>query len=134
MDVEISGVSITLTTEQLAKIAEETTKHSRFKSYKDINSFEDACEKLGLNPTNELSVDRIKIIIRALNDGWYPHWKDSNEYKYFNYFTTDGGFSFYAVSYDTTTLSVPSALYLRTRQLAEHCAKIALKEYEEYYK
>jgi len=116
----------------------------------EINSFEDACEKLGItdseneiNILNSLSTPnkfkliafyKLEIIIRALNNGWYPDFKNSSENKFFNYFRDNNGFSFCNVICITTIMYVPSALYLKNKLLAEHCVKIAIKEYEILYK
>jgi hypothetical protein len=116
----------------------------------DINSFEDACESLGITDSKSeikilesistpskdklIALYKLEIIIRALNNGWYPDFKNSSEYKYFNYFRMEGGFSFYTVYCRNSAVTVPSALYLKNKELAEHCAKIAIKEYETLYK
>jgi hypothetical protein len=118
----------------------------------EINSFEDACNVLGIiDSENEIKIlkslstpnkfkmiafYKLEIIIRALNNGWYPNWTNSNEYKYWNYFSYygGGGFSFYNTSCNATRTHVPSALYFKTLELAKHGAKIAFEEYKEFYK
>lgn len=106
-----------------------------------VKSFKDACSVLGIHPESvystsdtkdEIAFKKLKVIIKALNEGWYPNWDNSNEAKYFNYFNMERGFSSYATNYNSTTTSVPSALYLRTRELAQYCAKIAYEEYKDY--
>lgn len=117
---------------------------TRPKSIMDsINSFEDARKILGIdkadvfNPKfdspNDIAFKKLKVIIKALNDGWYPNWENENEYKYWIWWTMKGGFSYYSVSYSDSHAHVPSALCLKTRELAEHASKIAYKEYKEYY-
>ena len=65
--------------------------------YKTIKSFEDACAKEGVDPTNLPGVSMIDkgmgkaliaayklfVIFKAINDGWTPNWNDSSEWKYF---------------------------------------------------
>lgn len=107
-----------------------------------IKSFKDACEALGLNPKYVTSSDdtkdergykRLKVIVKALNEGWYPNWENELEYKYYNYFKMKGGFSYWNTNnYGTITL-VPSALCLKSNDLALHCFEIAKEEYKEYY-
>ena len=77
--------------------------------------------------------DNLCLSIKILNDGWYPNWENENENKYWIWWTMKGGFSCDTVNYDNTDTSVPSALCLKTRELAEHASKIAYKEYKEYY-
>lgn len=107
-----------------------------------IKSFNDACDHLGIDPKtvysesdskDEKAYKKLKTIAKALNNGWYPNWKDANECKYFNYFRFVGNaFTFNSSSFNYTNLCVPSALCFKTSELAQHCAKIALKEYEDY--
>ena len=63
--------------------------------YRNIKTFEDACEALGLAPKNEVSANDDKhikaykmliIIFKAVNNGWTPDWTNSNECKYYPWF------------------------------------------------
>lgn len=116
----------------------------------EINSFEDACRVLGIEdskseinileslstPTKHklIAFYKLEIIIRALNNGWIPNWDNSNEAKYWNWWTMASGFSYYYTYCSGTRTFVPSALCLKTSELAKHCAKIAIKEYKILYK
>ena len=117
----------------------------------EIMSFEDACIKLGITDSdNEINIlkslstpnkdkliafYRLEIIAKALNDGWYPNFNNYDEYKYFNYFRmVKGVFSFSYVHYHSTDMRVPSALYLKTSELAKHCSEIAFEDYKTLYK
>jgi len=120
--------------------------------FDDIMSFEDACIKLGITDSdNEINIlkslstpnrdkliafYRLEIIAKALNDGWYPNFNNHNEYKYFNYFIMlNGVFSFdYVVHYYDATMTVPSALYFKSSEIAQHCSKIAFDDYKTLYK
>jgi hypothetical protein len=96
-----------------------------------VESYEDACNKLGVPiiypqfinidlkiAKRFLSEYKLTIIIKALNEGWYPNWNDSNEYKYMPYFKIENeGFSFWYTFYYTTTF-VPSALLYKSNDLA----------------
>jgi hypothetical protein len=110
---------------------------------KDIGvlSFEDACNKMQISnviqniPNEFVAGYKLKIIIKALNEGWVPDWNDSNQLKYFNYFTMNGGFSYSDTDlYRTTYTSVPSALLFKTEALAIYCGKQFGYLFEEYYK
>ncbi len=103
-----------------------------------ISTFEDACTKLKITPINiddefSLAGYKLKIIVEAVNDGWYPNWSDSSENKYVIYFDFKSGFSYCHTFYYYAVTSVPSALCLKTAELAKHCAKIAFKEYKILY-
>lgn len=116
---------------------------SRPKDIRDkVKSFLDACSILSINPNTVYSetdsigdkaFKRLKIMVKALNEGWHPNWEDENEYKWMNYFRMKGGFSFwYAGRYITFTY-VPSALCLKNKELTLHMIEIALEDYKEYY-
>lgn len=107
-----------------------------------VNSFLDACTVLNINPNTVYSesddvIDkafkRLKIIIKALNEGWYPNWENENEYKWMNYFNMKGGFSYWDTDDYNTYAAVPSALCLKNKELALHMIEIALEDYKEYY-
>ena len=96
-----------------------------------VTSFDDACNKLGISTDlshfskindefkeQQIAFYKLSIIIRVLNNGWIPNWKDSNEKKWFNYWNL--GFSDYRTSYYSTSTSVPSALYLKNKELCEY--------------
>lgn len=106
-----------------------------------VKSFLDACKVLSIDPESVYSKSdskiiiafkKLMIIIQALNEGWYPDWNNESEYKYWNYFNMKGVFSYYATTWNTDTY-VPSALLLKSRELAIHAAEIALEEYKDYH-
>ena len=100
-----------------------------------VTSYKTACEVLGISSeTKRTPFERLCIIIKALNEGWWPDFKNSSEYKYWNYFIMrDGVFSFSVVYYSNNNMYVPSALYLKSRELAEYAVEIAFEEYREVY-
>ncbi len=107
-----------------------------------VKSFIDACIILNIDHKSvfsltdtkgEAAFKRLKVIIRALNEGWWPDWNNQNEYKYWIWWTMKGGFSYSRVRYHDTFTLVPSALCLRTEELAKHASKIAFDDYELYY-
>ena len=89
MKIDIKGVSITLTKEQIEEIHRQTNK---FKSVKDINNYKDACEILDEQFLNGATCyEQLNTIIRAVNfiDNGYKIWKpkfDGNSYNYYPYF------------------------------------------------
>lgn len=107
-----------------------------------VKSFKDACNVLGLkidsvfsstDSKDDIAFKKLKVIIKALNEGWYPNWENEGEYKYFNYFKMKGVFSYWSTDNYCTGTSVPSALCLKSKVLAEYAVEIALEEYKEYY-
>ena len=117
------------------------------KSSERIKSFEEACAELGLGPSQLpvvanlpekdqnaiIAFYKLTIIIRALNEGWEPNWKNWDEYKYFNYFFVRSGSGFvcsstFCTSADTYS-DVGSRLCFKSRELAEY----ALSQFKELY-
>ena len=110
---------------------------------KDVDGAIAHCKELNIDISDLLNEEsktpsiiaytKLKIIIRSLNEGWKPNWNDGHEYKYWNYFYMDNGtFSFTTLSH-YSYLYVPSALFLKTAELAKHVIKIAFEEYKTYY-
>ena len=142
MKININGVSITLTEEQLAEIARQTNKT---KSYKDIKSFEIACEHLNINPSafagkfnclsrGEIAFIKLKIIIKAIRSfsNWKPNWSNSNQRKYRVWFNLEKGFSSWFTAYDLTATYVPSALYVGTDEEAVFLGNTFLDLFKDY--
>ena len=156
MEIDINGVKITLTKEQLSEIARQTNK---IKFFKDIRTLEDAYEVLGdiatryrflLVKMKELGVDEdtiahteLKVIIKAVNlceDGklWVPDWDNTNEAKWHIWFNMLRGFSFVYASagdyWDNANSIVGSHLCLKTKDRAEHMGTTFLPYYKRLLK
>lgn len=115
-----------------------------------VETFEDACKKLGKSPILPKFIDmdeatstkfmaeyKIITIIKALNECWYPNWNDGDESKYFPYFGMSGDkcvFSYWGTGDCSADTYVPSALFLKTAELATYCGLKFTSLYEEYYK
>jgi len=110
-------------------------------SYEDIKTFEDACLTLELNPDqvlvgaqslDELAYRKLKVIIKAINQGWEPDWDNSNQAKWYPYFLLSSGFGFSAsyCYYDRTATGVGSRLCFES----EIKAGYAGRQFEALYK
>ena len=107
-----------------------------------VKSFPDACEILGLIPsdivsaedtTDEAAYKKLKVIAKALNEGWAPDWDNSNQYKYYPYFKLQGGFSFDDYGCHCTSSRVGSRLCFKSRELAEYAGKTFTDLYKSYF-
>ena len=109
-------------------------------NFRDIKSFEDACNHLGISseiptmPSNFISQYKLEIIIRAINNGWKSDFTNINQYKYYPYFETNAsGVS----TYRTTTFYyddyryLPLAFYLESCEKAEYMGKKFKHLYDE---
>lgn len=128
---EMFGASDTNQTQVLSKFFVKERKGIMGR----VTSYKTACEVLGIsNEEKRTPFERLCIIIKALNEGWRPNFNNSSEYKYWNYFIMrDGVFSVFGVYYNAINMRLPSALYLKSRELAEYAVEIALEDYKEVY-
>ena len=116
-----------------------------------IKSYEDACRELGLDPEDLPEVDncepedkasiiayyKLTIIARALNEGWKPNWRYSNEYKWFPWFKVNRDAAGVGYSYTHTTASyayayVGSRLCCKSDELATYFGKQFENLWSEY--
>lgn len=86
---------------QLAdEFGEETFKEE---SFEGIKTFELACEALNVDPKNvysvielpdEIAYKKLKVIVKAVNQGWTPDWNNTNQRKWWPWFNLSSGFGF----------------------------------------
>jgi len=114
------------------------------KDWKSVKSFEDACKFLGdLSPNHLISswkkADlteqqiaglKLEYCIKAINEGWKPDWKDSNEIKYYNCFEFRNGRWFFHWVFDRSLYSCCGfGFYYETKEKAQFGAKY----FKQYY-
>lgn len=121
---------------------------SRLPIMERVRNFNDICEIAGVNPNDytlprnasddeisDMAYDKIKLIVKTLNEGWKPNWRDENEYKYYPYFRFDksaGRFSYYAYHCHAVGSDVGSRLVFKSQKLAEFAGKLFIEIYNEY--
>jgi hypothetical protein len=139
MDINVNGVNITLTKDQLDQIGKQLNKR---KTVDDINSYEDACDILGdRNYSDKISVEeKLKTIIKAVNyldnnsKEWKPDFTNNNEYKYIPYFQYKNGSGwlvYFVYGYCSFSYS-PVWLYFKSRSTAEKIANKFIVYYNNY--
>jgi hypothetical protein len=118
---------------------------------KKINSFASACTKLGVDinqlpevgnlPETErkplIAHYKLMIIAKALNEGWAPDWKNTDERKWFPYFDMDhdstSGFgfslSFYVSWYSNTDCG--SRLCFKSEELSDYAGSTFTELYKD---
>ena len=113
---------------ELAKLEKRKTELNEFLEKENINTFEDACKIVRENPTDkkfkegtkdEIAYKKLKVIIKAANGNWVPDWNNSNEYKYYPYFTVSAGFGFSNARSVFCSSACVSRLCFKTAELAE---------------
>lgn len=117
--------------------------------YRNIKTFNDACEHLGINPNNlpdtsHLEFDLAKsiiahykliIIFKATNNGWTPDWTNSNECKYYPWFkvvSSGAGLSSSGYNCTNTHTGVGSRLYTDKPEKAEFLGTQFREIFEDY--
>jgi len=109
-----------------------------------IKTFADACAELGMDVNNEeflygerdeIAYAKLKVITRALNQGWVPDWNNDNQLKWYPwFFMNNPGFRF-LVSYYTRTAAYAGAgsrLRFASEELATYAGKQFLDLYRDY--
>ena len=131
------------------KVLTETFGADYFKKreFTDIKTFADACEECGTTEeefnerfanlgldADTINYEKVKIVVKAINQGWTPDWSNSDQYKYWPYFNLSSGFGFsdstYLCAYSTT--NVGSRLCFETREKSNYAAQQFIDIYEQF--
>lgn len=115
----------------------------RKKNFNEIKTFEDACKELDINPqavyygndtTDEIAYKKLKIVIRAINQGWIPDWDNIDQRKWWPYFNLSSGFGFSHTHYyyDGTNTDVGSRLCFETQEKAAYAGQQFIDLYKEF--
>ncbi len=131
------------------KVLTETFGDEIFKKreFTNIKTFADACEEcetseekfnelfghIGLSD-DTIAYEKMKIVVKAINQGWIPDWNNSNQYKYWPYFKLSSGFgfsfSYYYFAYAVT--AVGSRLCFETEEKCKYAATQFIDIYEQF--
>ena len=123
-------------TKQLRKIIEKADMPKNIMEL--VKTFEDACEVLGIEVTfnendtkDEIAYKKLKIVFKALNEGWVLDWSNSNEVKYYPYFKMSP-FGFDDTHYGgwDTCSNAGSRLCGKTDTIAEYAGR----QFEDLYR
>lgn len=128
--IEVKGVQITLTEDQIRQI---DAQRGNFTHFTQIKSYEDACKVLKRNPRtkeqfgmySEWYFHQIRIIRMAINSliqikGKFPNWKDSDQAKHYPYFRDNGGgLVFYFSSYYSYCCYV-RVVYFKSKEASDY--------------
>ena len=109
-----------------------------------IKTFADACEAVREDPNqskfntgsaDDIAYQRLKVVVRALNEGWTPDWNNSNQYKWYPWFYLDKpGFRFYGAgyAYAYSHATCGSRLCFSSEELAKYAANQFLDLYKDF--
>jgi len=116
--------------------------------YKSIRTFEDACKKTGIEPSEPeikavhsepvkamIAYYKLVIIFLAINNGWKPDWSDYSQWKYYPWFyVLSSGFGFVGSAFrcGLSPADVGSRLCTSTSDKALYIAGQFKDLYQEY--
>jgi hypothetical protein len=109
-----------------------------------IKTFQDVLDAAGLctfpkrsdESDDEYAYRQVKLIVKVLNEGWTPNWKDDNQTKYYPWFYMDkagSGFSCDVCDFARSCSSVGSRLCFKSSELAKYAAEQFAPIYKEFF-
>ncbi len=113
-------------------------------NYQNIKTFEDALAVTGetFNLPDGLSADtiayeKLKIVAKALNEGWYPDWTDGSQRKYqvvlYNYQPGGVGFDASNFAYWATATTCGSRLCYPSAEIALYAGEQFRDLYNQFF-
>ena len=116
--------------------------------FTDFKTFDDVCRANGTTEDefNErfgdiglsnytINYEKIKLIVRAINQGWVPDWNNIQQRKSFPWFDVSSsgfGFSYSHSFYEYTYALVGSRLYFESEEKCEYAAKQFIEIYKQF--
>lgn len=105
-----------------------------------ILNWDDVLAELGITKfdnygsDDEVAYRQLKLIAKALNEGWEPNWDNSNQPKWYPWFymNSASGFSFLGTYCVLSNSRVSARLCFKTEELANHAAKTFTDIYKKY--
>lgn len=126
---------------------EKKWEHHAIPVTERIKTYEDACRELDIPlmpercehmTEDEMAYYSLKVITKALNEGWEPDWSNRNQGKWYPWFEVTGtnpaGLS-YSNTYSAVlaaTANIGSRLCFKTEALAKYAGTQFIKLYEKY--
>jgi hypothetical protein len=111
-----------------------------------VKTFEDAASILGIDlaafnarisgySPDAAAYEKIKVIVKALNEGWSPNWTDDYEYKYYPWFdlSSGSGLSCFVYVCRVSHSCVGSRLCFKTADLAEYAGRQFVYLYSQFF-
>lgn len=134
--INIQGVNITLTKDQLDQIDNQRNKF--ITHFTQIDSYESACKVL--NKTIDLEADivtKIRTIGKAINsliiiNDKFPNWNNNNQKKHYPVFENKAGVGLvFCFSYCACNYSYGQVVYLKSEEASNYISKTFINLYKE---
>lgn len=107
-----------------------------------VKTFADACEVLDIDPddvihsadgADDQAYKQLKVIARALNEGWEPNYNDTNQRKWYPWFyLNEPGFRLDGCDYGSSNTTVGARLVFKSEELARYAATQFQGLYSDY--
>ena len=117
--------------------------------FRSIKTFKDACHKIRVTPAlptllngcqelmkATIAAYKLMVIFQAINDGWTPDWKNTDQAKWFPWFRvlpSGSGFSFSDAFISYGNSYVGSRLCTDTGEKCRYIAEQFEAEYKEFF-
>ena len=105
-----------------------------------VKSYEDACDVLGISrkifkgTRDEIAYKKLKVIVRALNEGWTPDFSNYDQYKYEPYFKLEKtGFVYFYYLTWSYVITSPTSLLFETSEKAQYAGNQFLSIYKDLH-
>lgn len=119
----------------------------KFLKFTDIKTFEDACIASGtsekefylrfsdfLLDADTFAYEQLKLVVKAINQGWIPDWNNTDQRKWWPYFNLSSGFGFSRsyYEYESAITDVGSRLCFETSEKSNYAANQFIDLYKEF--
>lgn len=132
---------------EIQVILVETFGEKLFKKphFTDLKTFDDCCVACGITEKDfnklywdlnlqpdTIAYEKLKIIVKAINQDWKADWNNTSQYKYWPWFVLSSGFGFSSSYYfcDYSIAAVGSRLCFESREKSDYAGK----QFESIYK
>lgn len=89
-------------------------------------------ESLDSPPQKLLDYQKLVVVIKALNEGWYPDW-DKDDYKYYPWFRMRGEQVLGGVDFYRLHTTVPAPTLLKSEKLVQYATSQFLALYRSVF-
>ena len=114
------------------------------KDFKSIKTLQDAAEETGHGQgylrtqdpetRDEWAYRMLKMVAKAINQGWVPDWNNSDQKKWWPWFNLSSGFGFSdsCYYYGLASTAVGSRLCFETEEKSDYAANQFMEIYKEF--
>ena len=127
---------------ELATLAEK-----KISTFTDIKTFDDACKVCETTENDfylkfsdklldhdTFAYEQLKVVVKAINQGWTPDWDNTDQRKWWPYFNLSSGFGFSRsyFAYGFANTDVGSRLCFETSEKSIYAANQFIDLYKEF--